>query len=142
MIAIDTQILVYSLRKDSPHHRAAAQCVRSVAEGNSPWAICWASVHEFIGIVTHPKIYKPPTPLSDALQQVANWMESPSLRLLSEPPGYFDDLALIATHGRIHGPLIHDARIVAICRANGVRELWTADRDFSRFPGIVLKNPL
>ncbi len=142
MIAIDTQILVYSMRKDSPNHRAAIKCVRAAAEGSGPWAICWASIHEFIGIVTHPKIYSPPTPLLDALQQVANWMESPSLRLLGEPPGYFDHLALVATRGSVRGPVIHDARIVAICRANGVRELWTADRDFSRFPGIVLKNPL
>jgi hypothetical protein len=26
--------------------------------------------------------------------------------------------------------------------ANGVGELWSADRDYSRFPGVVVRNPL
>jgi uncharacterized protein len=40
------------------------------------------------------------------------------------------------------GPQVHDARVAALCRVHGVRELWTADRDFSRFPGLAVRNPL
>jgi len=42
----------------------------------------------------------------------------------------------------VRGPQVHDARIAAICLENGVRELWTADRDFSRFPELKTRNPL
>ena len=38
--------------------------------------------------------------------------------------------------------MIHDARIAAICLHNGVTELWTADRDFSRFKPLKTVNPL
>ena len=69
MIAVDTNILVYSVRADSPWHPAALQCLRDLAEGASPWAIAWPCIHEFIAVVTHPRIYKPPTPLRDALLQ-------------------------------------------------------------------------
>ena len=29
-----------------------------------------------------------------------------------------------------------------LCQQHGVRELWSADRDFNRFPGLVIVNPL
>jgi predicted nucleic acid-binding protein len=44
--------------------------------------------------------------------------------------------------GRITGPRVNDARVAALCRVHGVRELWTADRDFGRFPDLFATNPL
>jgi toxin-antitoxin system PIN domain toxin len=142
MIAIDTNVLVYSVREDSPWHQAAISCVRRAAEGSAMWAIPWPCIHEFLAIVTHPKIYKPPTPPGDAILQVDYWMESPTLRLLGEPPGYWEFLKSTLAAGKIVGPVVHDARVAAICRANGVREIWTADRDYTRFSGFPARNPL
>jgi len=70
MIAVDSNILVYSMREDSPWHEAALRCMRVLAEGAALWAIPWPCVHEFIAVVTHPRIFKPATPLPDALLQV------------------------------------------------------------------------
>jgi len=142
LIAVDTQILVYSVREDSPDHVAASKCLRGLAEGDEPWAITWPNLHEFLAIVTHPRIYKPPTPLAEALLQIHYWQESPSLRLLGEPPLYFSYLRQTLEASRVTGPRIHDARIAALCLAHGVRQLYTADRDFSRFPGLTTLNPL
>lgn len=142
MIAVDTNILVCSVREDSPWHETALQCVRQVAEGSGQWAIAWPCIHEFLAIVTHPKIYKPPTALSDAVRQVDYWMESPTLHLIGESAGYWDHLKSMLVRGKAIGPLVHDARIAAICVAAGVREIWTADRDYSRFAGIAVRNPL
>ncbi len=69
-------------------------------------------------------------------------MESPTLRLPGEAPGYWEHLKAMLLAGKATGPLIHDARVAAICRAAGVREVWTADRDYSRFAGIPSRNPL
>jgi uncharacterized protein len=142
MIAIDTNILVYAVAKTSPWHQAARAVVQQVADGHSPWAIPWPCLHEFLGIVTHPKIYKPPLSPRDAIAQVEHWMESPTLRLLGEGPGYWDHLKPLLLAGNIAGPRVHDARIAAICRAAGVSEIWTADRDYSRFTGLPVRNPL
>ncbi len=142
MIAVDTNMLVYSQRQDSPWHKADLACVRSLAEGASTWAIAWPCIHEFIAVVTHPRIYRPPTPLSDALLQVDYWMESPGLRLLGEGPGYWDHLKYALASGKATGPLVHDGHVMAICRDHGVREIWTADRDYSRFGEIPARNPL
>ena len=142
MIAVDTNILVYAHRRDSEWHKKAFKQIAEVAEGAAPWAIAWPCVHEFLAIVTHPRIYDPPTPLEKALEQIEIWMESPSLRLLGELQGHWVELRDIVSGGRIVGGAVHDARVAAICREHGVREIWSADRDFTRVKGLKVRNPL
>jgi uncharacterized protein len=142
MIAVDTNILVYAHREDSPWHKFADSSVRKLAEGRDAWAIPWPCIHEFLGTVTHPRIYNPPTPMAGAMDQVQAWMESPSLALLSETETYWEKLKALLRSSKPSGPQIHDARIAALCLEHGIAELWTADRDFSRFPALKVRNPL
>lgn len=62
--------------------------------------------------------------------------------MLAESAGYYQTLTALARSGRIVGPRIHDARIAALCLHHGVTELWTADRDFSAFPQLKVRNPI
>ncbi|MGH8256156.1 MAG: type II toxin-antitoxin system VapC family toxin [Steroidobacteraceae bacterium] len=142
MIAIDTNILVYAHRRDSEWHQPAAACVRELAEGDAAWALPWPCVHEFFSIVTHERIYSPSSSAINALEQISAWIESPRVVLLSETAGYWDLLALLVEKSKITGPRIHDARIAALCIHHEVRELLSADRDFSRFAALRIRNPL
>ncbi len=142
MIAVDTNILVYAHREDAPFHQIAVQRVTALAEGRTAWAIPWPCIHEFLAIITHPRIYDPPTPLPLALDQVDAWLESPALMLLAESEQHWSELRSLVETGRMTGARIHDARIAALCRQHGIRELWSADRDFSRFSDLPLVNPL
>jgi toxin-antitoxin system PIN domain toxin len=142
VIAVDTNILIYAHREDSPFHHVAARCVAGLAQGPAPWAIPWPCLHEFLAIVTHARIYDPPTPIPAALDQVDAWLEAPSLVLLAEAEQYWTELRSVLTTGRVAGARVHDARIAALCRQHGVRELWSADRDFSRFSELAVRNPL
>jgi len=142
MIAVDTNLLVYAHREDSPWHESARVWLRFLAEGRGTWAIAWPSIHEFFSIVTHPRIYDPPTPQSRALEQIDAWLESPTLVMLGEAEDHWPRLRALIEKGRIEGPRVHDARIAAICLSHGVRELWTVDRDFGRFHDLQTRNPL
>lgn len=142
MIAIDTNILVYAHREDSEWHESADRCLTQLAESGATWAIPWPCIHEFVAIATHPRIYDPPTPFEDAMEQVECWLEAPTLVLLSEGPGYWEELRNLLEKGRIVGPQVHDARIAALCKQHSVTKLWTADRDFNRFQGLSTVNPL
>ena len=142
MIAVDTNMLVYAHREDSSWHEAAYERIATLAEGQAAWAIPWPCIHEFLAIVTHPRIYSPPTPLGKAIEQIEAWLESPRLVLLSESEDYWSQLRSVLETGRVSGPHVHDARIAALCRQHGVSELWTADRDFGRFPELKVRNPL
>lgn len=142
MIAVDTNILVYAHREDSPWHAAAAACIEGLAAGSAPWAIPWPCLHEFYAIVTHPRIFAPPTPLAAAIDQIEAWLESPTLVLLAESGTHWPTLRSLVKAGRVAGPQVHDARIAALCVQHGARELWTADRDFSRYARLKTRNPL
>lgn len=142
MIAVDTNILIYAHREDSPFYKKASACIKGLAEGRFPWAIPWPCINEFYSIITHPKVYDPPTPIDIAIGQIDAWMESPSLVLLSESGLYWDKLRKLIVSSKVTGPLVHDARISAVCIDHGVTELLTSDRDFGRFPSLKIRNPL
>jgi predicted nucleic acid-binding protein len=99
-------------------------------------------VHELLAIVTSPRVYDPPTKTVVALEYVDALLQAPSLVLLAESDLHWKTLSPLIAAARIGGGRIHDARIAAICLQHGVRELWSADRDFSRFPDLTVINPL
>jgi toxin-antitoxin system PIN domain toxin len=142
VIALDTNLLVYAHREDSPFHNVAFECVRRCAEAATPWALPWPCLHEFFSIVTHPRIYDPPTPQAQALDQIDAWLQSPSVVLLAESAAHWSALRGLLAQARTVGPAVHDARIAALCLQHGVRELWSADRDFGRFRALKVLNPL
>jgi len=142
LIATDTNLLVYAHRDDSEWHEQAALLVRSLAQGRITWGLPWPCIHEFLAIATHPRIYDPPSTVAEALDQVDAWLESPVAELLTETRQHWTVLKELLRSGRVKGSMVHDARIAAVCIAHGVTELWTADRDFSRFPPLVTRNPL
>lgn len=142
MIAFDTNILVYAHRKDSTFHDRADACVRKYSEGAAIWAIPWPCVHEFLAVVTNPRIFQAPTPLASAIAQVEAWRESPRLRFLAEEDGYWRVLADLLRSSRVQAGKIHDARVAALALYHGASELLSADRDFSRMGPLVVRNPL
>jgi toxin-antitoxin system PIN domain toxin len=142
VIAVDTNVLIYAHRAESQWFTAAAGAIERLASRLDPWAIPWPCIHEFLAVVTNPRVFKPPTPLRVALKQVEIWRESPSLRMIGEMQEHWHELSAILSAGKIVGGAVHDARIAAMCREHGVRELWSMDRDFSRIAGIKCVNPL
>lgn len=142
MIAVDTNVLVYAHRVDSPHHARASEVLRELAAGRGTWAIPWPCLHEFLAVATHPRIYRPPTTPAVAVEAVDSLLALPNLRLLSETTDHGSILAGLLQMPGVVGPKVHDARIAAICLGHGVDALWSADRDFSWFPELRVLNPL
>ena len=140
---MDTNILVYAHREEyGEQHSAALALLRPLIEGGEPWAIPYPCAHEFISVVTHPKVFAKPTPIAEALEILADYAKSAGFQWLSEGPGYFERLCQVAIPAAVQGGRIHDARIAALCLHHGVRELWTSGRDFSTFPQLKTRNPL
>jgi uncharacterized protein len=142
VIAVDTNILVYAHRADSPFHERARSALESLASGAREWAIPWPCAHEFFAIVTHPRIYKTATPPETAFSQLRALHGLANLAFIAEADDYLERLDTLALAAKVHGGAIHDARIAAICLSHGVAELWSADRDFARFPALTVHNPV
>ena len=132
---------MYARRHESPHHPAARRLLQALAEGDETWGLPWPCVYEFLRVVTHPRVFDPPTKLEIAVEDLESLFDSPSLTLLGEGPSHPKHLRGMVLEAQALGNLAHDAHIAALAAEHGVRELWTTDKDFTRFPGIVCVNP-
>lgn len=133
MIAVDTNVLVYAHRSDTRRHREALETLTALAEGDVPWALPVFCLAEFVRIVTHLRVFTPPSPLGHALDFIDTLLESPSVRLLLPSRSYPSTFRRACESGDVRGNLAFDAQIAAACLEHGVRDLITADRDFARF---------
>ena len=142
MKAIDTNILVYAHREELPFHARAKQFVLDLASGQEKTALAFHCLVEFLAIETNRKIFRIPTPSNTALEFCEAFLISDNFIILYDFTGQFDLLREISIHGKISGARFHDARIASVCIGSGVKLLFTADRDFSRFPALKTKNPM
>jgi len=142
VIAVDTNLLVYAHRPETSFHAASRDRIVELAEARGAWGIPLHCLIEFAAIVTHRRLWKTPSTAQQVDAQVSAWLESPSLRLLGEDSDFWSVFASCLKEARTAGGAVHDTRIAACCRYHGVRELWTADRDFSRYPWLTTRNPL
>jgi toxin-antitoxin system PIN domain toxin len=138
LIAVDTNILVYAHREELPLHSKALARLTDLAESPLPWGLPVFCIAEFLRVVTHPKLFDPPSSIEDGLEAIAGLAKSPSLALLNPGAMYWDIFYEVARQSRVHGNLLYDAQIVAVCRENGVNDILSEDRDFSRFMGVNL----
>jgi uncharacterized protein len=139
LIAVDTNILVYADREEMPRHDEALAALRSLAEGAAAWALPVFCLGEFVRVVSHPRLFEPPTPVEDALDTVEALLGSPSVRLLLPGTRYWTLLDGVVRASEVKGNLVFDAQIAALCLEHGARELLTEDRDFTRFAGLTVR---
>ncbi len=142
MIALDTNILVYAHRRGTPHHAKAYGLVETLAQGHEPYAVFWPSLYEFMRVVTHHRIFDPPSTREQALEAVLQFLAPPAARALSEGTHHAELLRRVLSESPVSGNLMHDAHLVALALEHGVHEILTADADFSRFRQISSRNPL
>lgn len=141
MIGLDTNLLVYAHRADAPQHDRARAALRPAVEGElGPVGIPWPCLHEFLAVVTRP-LWSTPMPVGDALESLRRVLAGPAVEALAETVDHLDILAELVPP-ELAGGRVHDARIAAICLGHGVRELWSADRDFGAYPRLRVRNPL
>ena len=138
MIAVDTNVLVAAHRLDAARHQQALGWVRFLAEGQEPWAIPVYCLGEFLRVVTHRRVFNPPSTIAQAVDAVDALLESPSVRILLPTAGHWSLLKAAIQVGEATGNMVLDAQIAALCREHGVDRLLSEDRDFKRFPTVEL----
>jgi toxin-antitoxin system PIN domain toxin len=141
MRALDTNILVYAHRQEPPEHAVAQKVLAELATGAQPWVLPWPCIYEFLRVVTHPRVFHPPTPGQDAWGAIDLLLDSPSVVAISEGERHRAILTDLLQDSTVTGNLLHDAHIAALLIEHGVEEILTADEDFRRFPKLKVTNP-
>jgi toxin-antitoxin system PIN domain toxin len=141
--AVDVNILIYAFNHDSELHIKAASFIEHIAKSNETWAMPWPTVHAFLRITTHPGILLKPLTSDNAWDAIDQIISLPQLYFISEDHeefrNYYEHL-IRSMHFR--GNAIPDAHIAALLHIHGVSVFYTNDRDFLKFKGLKISNPL
>jgi toxin-antitoxin system PIN domain toxin len=139
VIAVDTNVIIAAHRGEHPLHAKASARLRAIVEQDAPWGLPVFCIGEFVRVVTHARVFSPPSSLDDALRAIIGLLGSPTARLLNPGQAYFEYLSEALKGGDARGNLVFDAQIAAVCREHGVDRLITSDRDFTRFKEITVE---
>jgi len=137
MIAVDESVLIAAHRAEHPHHERAYTRLCEIATGTAPWCLPVFCVAEFVRVVTHPRVFSPPSDLSVAADFLARLLSSPTVRLLAPGASYWGHLRRALMQADARGNLAYEAQIAAVCAEHGATRLVTADRDFARFASLT-----
>jgi uncharacterized protein len=140
VIVLDANILFYAYATASPQHEKARICVERLFSGIEPVGLPWQTITAFLRISTNARL-PGARPAAEAGQEVEAWLKQPNVRVIAPMDDHWQVLRQTIFEGQAFGPLVSDAEIAALTIEYG-GVLYTADRDFARFPGLRWKNPL
>ena len=134
MELVDVNILVYAHRKDAPDHPAYRSWLDQWLKQDAPFGISELVLSGFLRIVTHPKVFNRPTPISTALEFVDILRSHSTCVLIAPGPRHWSIFSSLCRKVEAKGNLVPDAYLAALAIESG-SEWITTDRDYSRFPG-------
>jgi toxin-antitoxin system PIN domain toxin len=136
----DVNVLVYAHREETAHHRVCREWVENVLNGHEAYAISDLVLSGFVRVVTHPKVFKRPSSIVDALGFAEQVREQPNSVHVQPGPRHWDIFARLCSETRVKGNLVPDAYLAAMAIESGCEWIST-DRDFSRFQGLRWRVP-
>lgn len=138
---VDANLLLYASDAGNRHHDRARELLDDLAAGPEVLYLFWPVIMAYLRIATHPRIFDHPLEPARARANVAALLRRPHLRCPGEGAGFWAAYETTVADDVIRGNLVPDSHLVALMHQYAVRTIWTADRDFSRFNGIVPRNP-
>ncbi|MEO8510748.1 MAG: TA system VapC family ribonuclease toxin [Chloroflexota bacterium] len=141
MILVDANLLLYAYDSTSPSHEVAKAWLEATLSGDEEVRIPLTSALAFIRIGSNPVVFRQPMSVATAVGIVAEWLDRPGVSLALPAAGHWTRLAKVATEGQARGPLVTDAHLAVLAQEHGA-VLCTTDRDFARFAGLRINNPL
>lgn len=140
-VTVDANVLLYASDSSSSRQPQAAALLADLAAGPGLVYLFWPVVMAYLRIATHPGIFEHPLHPEMARANIAGLLQRPHVRSPGEGDGFWDLFEATVGPDVVRGNLVPDAHIAALMRQQGVGTIWSADRDFRRFPGIDVRDP-
>jgi len=141
VILCDSNLLLYAYNPTAREHTLAVNWLETILSGSELVGFCWPVLSAFLRIGTNPRAFIDPLTMSEAIQHVNEWLEQKNSTLIVPGPDHWLIFSNLLVEGKVRGPMTTDAEIAAYALEHGA-VLHTADRGFSRFPGLKTLNPL
>lgn len=137
---LDVNILVHAFREDAPRHGPVRTWLESRVDSANAFAVSDLVLSGFLRVVTHPRVFMPPTPLERALEFAEALRSQPNCVVVRPGERHWSIFGRLCRAGEARGNLVPDAYLAALAIENGC-ELITTDRDFARFPDLRWRPP-
>jgi len=140
VILLDVNILVYAHREDVPDHARYRDWLERSLDDLEPVGVSELVLSGCLRIITHPKVFTPPTPIAKALDYVGQLRDHPNSIAVSPGERHWDIFVRLCREANVKGNLVSDAYHAALAIECG--SLWiSTDGDFARFPGLRWQHP-
>ena len=140
MIALDVNVLVSAFRDTAPDHHAMRSWLQDAVNGPEPVGISDAVLGGALRVLTHLRIFSPPTPLSTALDQINALRLHPNVVTLVPGARHWQITERLCRAADARGPLVADAQHAAVAVEHGAT--WISkDHDFARFAELRWRVP-
>jgi toxin-antitoxin system PIN domain toxin len=139
--AIDANLLIYASDEESLLHGRAVEALDQIAMGPEITYLFWPVAMAYLRIATHPAVFRRPLAHADARANVETLLALPHVQAVGEDDSFWRRFVEVADDVAPTGNLVPDAHLVALMLANGVRTIWTRDRDYRKFTGIRVHDP-
>lgn len=140
--ALDANLLLFASDESSPFHARASAFLDGVVEGPEIVYLFWPVLMAYLRIATHAGIFRSPLRPEDAMANVEALLGLPHVQSPGEQGRFWLAFRSVADPAAVRGNLVPDAHLVALMRQNDVPTIFTHDRDFRRFDGIEVQDPL
>jgi toxin-antitoxin system PIN domain toxin len=141
VILLDVNVLVYAHRADATDHPQYLRWLQEAIAAAAPYGLSELVLSGFLRVVTHPRVFRLPTPMRAALAFCGALRERPNCVVVAPGPRHWEIFTSLCRSGGIKGNLVADAYFAALAIESG-SEWITTDRDYSRFPGLRWRHPL
>lgn len=141
MILIDVNVLVYAHREDAPDHAAYRAWLLNAVTSESAYGLSDLVLSGFLRVVTHPRVFRTPTPMKQALAFTQALRARPNSVLVAPGPRHWEIFTHLCRSAGVRGNLVADAYLAALAIETG-SDWITTDRDYSRFPGLRWRHPV
>ena len=139
-VTVDANVLVYASNRAEPVHEPALALVERLAAGPEIVCLFWPTIMGYLRIVTHPSVLPRPLGPAEAIANLSALIAAPHVRTPGEEDGFWD-LFLATRNDADRGNDVPDGHLAALMRQHGVGTIYTRDRDFRRFDGILAEDP-
>jgi len=138
---LDANLLLYASDEASPLHARALEVVTRAGQGSEIVYLFWPTIMAYLQIATHPAVFRRPLSATEAVGNVEALVGRPHVQTPGEQEHFWRRYREVAVDATPTGNLVPDAHLVGLMLENGVKMIWTHDRDYRRFRGIEVRDP-
>lgn len=140
MVLLDVNVLATAMREDAPRHDAIKAYVEGLRRAPEPFGLSDLVLSGVLRVLTHPRVFIPPTPPAVARAYIAGVRATPNAVVVAPGPRHWELFITLLEHSVATGNLVSDAWHAALAIEHGC-EWISDDGDFSRFPGLRWRRP-